>query len=204
MLKYGRFEGGSWKAELDELFIDPSENALQYALSDDCGGALTIEDGILCMDVGSLKEAAFSVIATDVLGLETELPFSLKVPGPSASVGAITETVKTGLFQEGTWSRDLRGLFKEPKGTALQYSLSDDLGGAAKLDGGKLHVDCKGIGKNAAFNVTATDAYGLSASIPVTLTEKNMTRVYATYGLLGLLAIGAPLGTIFWLRRRRE
>ena len=47
MFKYGRFVDDRWEIELDELFGVTREVDLQYTLSDDYGGALTIENGVL-------------------------------------------------------------------------------------------------------------------------------------------------------------
>ena len=58
--------------------------------------------------------------------------------------------------------------------------------------------------KKAAFTVTATDEYGLSADVSVTLTEKNMTIRYALWALLALVGVSVPIGVILWLRRRDE
>ena len=94
-------------------------------------------------------------------------------------------------------------LFRDPKGTKLTYTLSDDLGGAAEIDGTTLRVNMTGQ-KKAAFTVTATDEYGLSADVPVTLTEKNMTIRYALWALAALTGIGATGALLLWLRRRNE
>ena len=73
-----------------------------------------------------------------------------------------------------------------------------------RLDGGTLHVDMKGL-KEAAFTVSATDEYGMTAELPVTITEKNMTLRYALYAGLGLLGLGGiSTGIILWIRRRNE
>ncbi len=58
--------------------------------------------------------------------------------------------------------------------------------------------------KKAAFTVTATDEYGLSADVPVTLTEKNMTIRYALWALAALTGIGSTGALLLWLRRRNE
>ncbi len=202
MLRYGRFHDRLWDADLSLLFTDPKESLLQYSLSDDFDGALTVVDGnVLRMDVDRLRGADFTVTATDVFGLKAELPFRLQLPGPGVS-GGISETVRTGLFQKGTWSLNIGSYFSEPKGTALSYVLSDGHGGAVTLDGTTLSADCKGLG-SASFSVTATDGYGLSASLPVTLTEKNMTPTYLLYGLLGLVALAIPTWLIIYIFRRR-
>ena len=200
MMKAGRLHDFQWELPLDGLFSDPNGLPLTYALSDDCGGAVTVEDGVLRVDFHELREADFSLSAANSLNRQAAIPFSLKVPGPSAEVGEIEETVKTGLFQENVWEQKLDGLFSEPKDTALSYSLTDDLGGAAEIDGDTLRVNMKGLRK-AVFSVRATDEYGLNSEIPVTLKGKNMTAVYLLWALLALLAICVPTGIILYRRR---
>ena len=187
VLSDGRFADGFWETELAGFFADPAGNGLSYTLSDDLGGAVSIVDGILQVRPNGADPLDFTVTATDALGLSTSLPFSLRFPAPIAKSSGISETVKTGLFQAGTWDRVLSELFEDPKGTKLSYSLSDDHKGALKLDGDTLHADCKGIGK-AEFTVKATDALGLSAEVPVQLTEKDMTMTTLGIGSLFPLA----------------
>lgn len=200
MLSSGRFDEQSWSMELDGLFTDPKNCPLEYELSNDENGQITLADGKLQIDLRELRETEFTLAATDLFGARAEIPFALKVPGPTAG-GAISELVKTGLFQEKTWERDLNSLFREPKGTRLSYTLSDDFGGKAVIENGMLRVDCKGL-KKAAFTVTATDEYGLSAEIPVTLTERNMTLVYALYALAPALGIPTAITIISRLRKK--
>ena len=69
------------------------------------------------------------------------------------------------------------------------------------IENGMLRVDCKGL-KKAVFTVTATDEYGLSAEIPVTLTERNMTLVYALYALAPALGIPTAITIISRLRKK--
>ena len=187
----GSFAGDHWELRLDTLFDDPAGNGLQYTLSDDLGGSVTIENGVLNVRPDGREEASFTVTATDAHGFSSALPFSLHFPAPAAKSDGINETVRTGLFQKGTWEQELGALFEDPKGTALSYALSDDYNGAVKIEDGVLKADCRGLGE-AAFTVTATDALGLSAEIPVTLTEKNMTWLILGIGL----AVVAPASAI--------
>ena len=200
MMKVGRLHDFQWELPLDTLFSDPNGLPLTYALSDDCGGAVTVEDGVLRVDFHELREANFSLTAVNTLDRQAAIPFTLTVPGPAATVGEITETVKTGLFQENVWEQKLDSLFSEPKGTALSYTLTDDLGGAAEIDGDTLRVNMKGL-KKAEFSIQATDEYRLSSRIPVTLNEKNMTTVYFLWALLALLIICVPTGIVLYRRR---
>ena len=201
MLTQGRLGDHLWEMEVDTLFTDPKGCPLVLSLSDDQEGCVTLTDGLVQVDLHELREAAFTVSATDIFGARAEVPFALRVPGPTASVSSISETIKTGPFQDGTWERELASLFREPKGTALTYTLSDDFGGKVQLTDGRLKADCRGL-KTASFTVTATDEYGLSAEIPVTLTEKNMTARYALYGLGGLIPIASLIGLAVYLRRK--
>ena len=205
VLKQGRLDGFLWEIGLDELFDDPKGGPLEYTLSDDYGGAVALTDDALTVDFEAVKEAEFTLTATDTIERQAAVSFKVKLPGPAATTGAITETVKTGLFQKnkGLWETRLDVLFRDPKGTKLTYTLSDDLGGAAEIDGKTLRVNMKGQ-KKAAFTVTATDEYGLSADVSVTLTEKNMTIRYALWALLALVGVSVPIGVILWLRRRDE
>ena len=202
MVKYGSFGDGVWELELDKLFTDPKGTAVDYTLSDDYGGALTVEDGVLRMDIRRLRKAEFTLTATDIFEHSAEIAFELTLPGPAAAVASISETVKTGLFQEDVWERRIEGLFRDPKGTALRCELTDDLGGAAKLEDGVLRVNCRGIGKDASFSLRATDEYDMSAELPVRLTERYVTPYYILQALLVLAGLGALIWLVVWLRRR--
>lgn len=202
MMRLGQLQDCVWTLPLDGLFYDTNDSPLTYTLSDSFGGAVTVEDGALRADFRELREAAFDLTATNTFGRQASIPFSLKLPGPAVSGGAISETIKTGLFQAGVWETRLDTLFSDPKGTALRYKLSDDFGGAVRIENGTLHVDMKGL-KKADFTVTATDEYGMSAELPVTLTGKNMTLLYALLALGGLAgAAGIPAGIVYWLKNR--
>ena len=202
MTRYGSFGDGFWEMETDKLFEDRKGTALVVTLSDDHGGALSFEDGVLRMDIQKLREASFTLSAEDIFGKQAEIPFELTLPGPTVSSGIIVETIKTGLFQEGVWERKIDGLFADPKGTALRYELTDDLGGKVTLEDGVVHVNCRGIGKNAAFSIRATDEYDMSAELSVTLTEKFVTPWYILQALLVLLGLGGLVGLGVWIRRR--
>ena len=182
----GRFSEDHWELDLDGVFDDPAGTGLQYTLSDDLGGAVTIENDVLQVRPNG-SDADFTVTATDGLGLSSELPFALHFPGPAAKSAGITQTVTTGLFQKGTWEQELSALFEDPKGGALRYTLSDDFNGAVKIEDGILKANCRGLGE-AKFTVTATDELGLSAEVPVTLTEKDITWLILGIGL----AVAAP------------
>ena len=114
-----------------------------------------------------------------------------------ALLDGISDAVKTGLFQKGSWELHLPELFEDPKQTSLEYSLSDDLGGAMKIEDETLQADCRGIGE-ADVTVTATDSLGLSAELPVKLVEQNMTWIILMIALLVLLLLIA----LFFLRKR--
>lgn len=203
ILKLGQLRDYQWELPLDTLFYDESDSPLEYTLSDDCGGAVIIEDGVLYADLRELREAEFEVTAANELDRHATVPFSFKVPGPTVSTGGITETVKTGLFQDGTWETRLDTLFRDPKGSTLRYTLSDDCGGAVQLDGSTLRVNAKGV-KKADFTVTATDEYGISTELPVTITEKNMTPLYILIALGALLGLGGIVfGIVYWWRYYR-
>lgn len=189
MLTEGTFRGEYWEKDITLLFEDPKQTELKYAVSDDQGGALTIENGLLRLRCPGLEKASFLLRATDAYDLSAEIPFDLVLPVPEAYSDGIAAEVKTGLFQEGSWEMQIDGLFADPKGTAMQYAVSDDFNGAVRLADGVLHADCLGLG-GASFAVTATDAYGLRAEIPVELTEKNMTPpIVLTFSAVVLLLV---------------
>ena len=203
MLGIGHFGDHSWEVELSELFRDPKDCPLRYELSDDYDDQVRLSDTTLGLDLHELREAQFTLSATDIFGVRAELPFDLKVPGPQASRGEISETIKTGPFQEGTFEIDLNSIFRDPKGTALRYTLSDDFGGKAVIENNTLKVDCKGL-KEAEFTVKATDEYDLSTEIPLVLTEKNMLGVYALYALAPILGGAGAITLINHLRKKNQ
>ena len=187
-LKNGRYTEDGWEIELAPLFDDPAGKGLGYALSDDLGGTVTIEDGVLKVRLEGQDSAAFAVTATDARGFTATLPFDLRFPAPTAKVEEVAETVKTGLMLDGTWSAPLEELFEDPKGTELEYTVSDDLGGAVTITGSTIQAAVDGLG-NADFTVTATDDFGMSTEIPVQLVEKDMTWIYLGIAVLVLILL---------------
>ena len=117
---------------------------------------------------------------------------------------SIYETVKTGLFHDGLWSGDVTGYFRDPEEAELSYSLSTDgYGDAVRLENGTLTVDCNDQGK-IQLQVVATDPFGASAELPVTLIEDNVTRQYVAAGAGTIAAAGALIGLLFFLKSRRR
>ena len=134
LLEKGRFSEDGWALDLNGLFEDPKGTALRYTLSDDCGGAVSIDNSILTVRPEGMESFSFTVTATDSLGLKTALPFELRFQLPIVKIDGVSETVKTGLFQKGTWEKELNGLFEDPNGTALSYTLSDDYAGRLRIE----------------------------------------------------------------------
>ena len=196
-LAAGRFENDYWELPLASLFDDPAGGDLRYSVSDDLGGKVTIEDNILRVRPEGDETAAFILTAENAQGLQAQLPFDLRFPAPAAKSDGISDAVKTGLFQKGSWELHLPELFEDPKQTSLEYSLSDDLGGAMKIEDETLQAECRGIGE-ADVTVRATDPLGLSAELPVKLVEQNMTWIILMIALLVLLLLIA----LFFLRKR--
>lgn len=202
MLTEGTFRGEYWEKDITPLFEDPKQTKLKYAVSDNQGGALTIENGLLRLRCPGLERASFLLRATDAYDLSAEVLFDLVLPVPEAYTDSITAEVKTGLFQAGTWEMQIDRLFADPKGMAMQYSVSDSFNGAVRLADGVLYADCLGLGI-ASFAVTATDAYGLHTQIQVELTEKNMTLpIVLTFSAAVLLVI-LLIAILLYLRSRQ-
>ena len=194
----GQVSGDCWELDLNELF-DTSKADLSYTLSDDFDSTATIENGILKLHPNGKDSFSFSVVASSSSGLSTELPIEVSFPAPAAKVDSVSDTVKTGLFQNGTWERTLDDLFEDPKGTDLTYTLSDTYNGALTIENETLHADCTGIGE-AAFAVQATDTLGLQAEVPFRLIEQSMTLTILGIILLVILV----LILLFWLYRRNR
>ena len=196
-LAAGRFENDYWELPLTSLFDDPAGGGLRYSVSDDLGGKVTIEDDVLRVRPEGDDSAVFTLTAENAQGLQAQLPFDLRFPSPVTKSDGVSDSVKTGLFQKGSWELRLPELFDDPKQTSLEYSLSDDYGGSMKIEGETLQADCRGIGE-ADVTVRATDALGLSAELPVKLVEQNMTWIILMIALLVLLLLIA----LFFLRKR--
>ena len=196
-LAAGRFENDYWELPLTPLFDDPAGRGLRYSVSDDLSGKITIEDDVLRVRPEGDDSAVFTLTATNAQGLQAQLPFDLRFPSPVVKSDGISETVKTGLFQKGSWELRLPELFEDPKQTSLEYSLSDDHGGSMKIEDKTLQADCRGIGE-ANVTVRATDTIGLSAELPVKLVEQNVTWIILMIALLVLLLLIA----LFFLRKR--
>ena len=199
-LQYGRFTEDGWELELSELFDDPAGKGLRYALSDDGSGLVKIEDGVLKVRIENEDPVSFTVTATDARGLSTDLPFELRFPAPTAKVDEVSETVKTGLLQDGVWEAPLTELFEDPKGSELEYTLSDDLGGAVTISEDTIQASIDGLG-DVDFTVTATDDFGLSSEIPVQLVEKDMTWIIILIAILALIVL---IVVIVVLRKRSK
>ena len=169
----GTVSDGVWEVPLDGLFDDPKGGGLRYALSDTLGGALSIEDGVLKVDLTALGDGAtFTVTATNIYGQTAELPVSFTLPRPAAAVERITDLNGYGRLQGNVWILPLDEVFQ---GDGLRYTLSDTLGGAAVIENGVLKVDLSTLGDTTAFTVTATDANGLSTALPVELALRRPT-----------------------------
>ncbi len=169
LLEIGQLQDGIWTADLHSLFNSPSGAELRFSLSDDGGGAVSVQDGVLSIDTGKLEDrVSFTVYAADADGLSASLPFRLAFEAPSAP-GAAVSDLSSGQLQEQIWTLDLADLFEDPSQTGLCYTLSDDLDGAASIENGVLHIDFAKLKALSAFTVTATDAYGHSAELPIAL-----------------------------------
>ena len=195
--EYGRFGEDYWELDLKELFGDPEGCGLVYTLSDDCGGAATLENGVLQLRPRGQQSVSLTVTATDARGLSAELPVEIGIPAPAAKSEGISDTVRTGLFQQGVWERKVGDLFEDSKGTGLDYSLTDDYAGKLKIEDDTLRADCKGLGE-AEFSVKATDPFGLSAEVPFRLVEKNMT-----WTILGIALAAILLVVLLYLGMRK-
>ena len=195
----GQVHDNCWELDLGTLFEEAKDD-LRFTLSDDFGGAAVIEDGVLRLHPNGADTFSFTVMAANSSGLSTQLPISVVFPAPAAKTDRITETVKTGLFQNGTWQRELVDLFEDPKGTDLEYTLSDNFNGAVKIEEKTLYADCKGIGE-AEFQVQATDSFGLSAEVPFRLVEQNMTWTILGLALLELVLL---ILIFLFIRRKRN
>ena len=130
------FEIGSiaddvWELAVDGLFEDPKGTELRYALSDDCGGAVTLENGVLRAKLRELGgEAAFTVTATDAYDLSAQLPFRIEIAYPAAKLDGVTDLTDAGTVSGNVWELPLDELFDAADG--LDYVLSDDCGGDAR------------------------------------------------------------------------
>ena len=200
VLQHGRFTDDGWEIELEELFDDPAEQGLAYLLSGDAGGLVSIEDGVLKVRVESEDPVCFTVAATDARNFSTELPFELRFPAPVAKVEEVTETVTTGLLQDGVWEAPLSELFEDPKGSVLEFTVSDDLDGAVTITEDTIQATVEGLG-DVDFTVTATDDFGLSTEIPVQLVEKDMTWTIIGIALLALILL---IVIIVLVRRKKK
>ena len=120
---------------------------------------------------------AYAVVSAEGLSVTTEkvLVTVGNLP-PQTSVTSIYETVKTGLFHSGKWSRSLSGLFSDPEGEALSYTLLhvDSPDGVVTMQNDTLSVNCNGQGR-VKFTIAAQDPKGATSSIEVMLIEKNVT-----------------------------
>ena len=168
-LNSGEIIGDCWTLQLDGLFNDPAGRGLQYSLSDDFGGKVTIENSVLQANLRELDDnAAFILTATDTLGRSAQLPVELSPVFPKAKAAQVSDPLASGRFENNYWEVPLASLFDDPGDTGLRYSLSDNLGGKVTIEDDILRVRPEGV-ETAAFILTAVNAQGLHEELPFDL-----------------------------------
>ena len=160
ILQYGRFVGDCWELELGDLFGVTDTSGIRYSLSDDCGGILSIEDGVLRARFGVNEEVSFVLTASDLMGQSAVISFDLKIPHVTATTERVNSLLSQGRLGDHRWEMEVDELFADPKGCPLTLALSDDYEGRVTLTDGLLEMDLREL-REAAFTVSATDIFGV-------------------------------------------
>ena len=113
----------------------------------------------LQLELENGREYAISAIVdlTDFEVRSNTLYTKIELPLPVAKQSAVSDFTSVGSMNGNIWELPLQSLFEDSKGTALRYSLSDDLGGAAVIEDGVLRVNLDAVGDNDSIAVIATE-----------------------------------------------
>ena len=124
---------------------------------------------------------------------------------PTASQSSLKKTVFIWPFAGGKWVENVGALVKDKEDPVLKYSIAEssfyknasctvDAGGTVTLKLGNFHRFGKG-----SVTVRATDSKGLYCDVRLQATVINTVFI-----LLGLLAVAAIAGLVYWLISRGQ
>lgn len=124
---------------------------------------------------------------------------------PTASQSSLNKTVFIWPFAGGKWVENVGALVKDKEDPVLKYSIAEssfyknasctvDAGGTVTLKLGNFHRFGKG-----SVTVRATDSKGLYCDVRLQATVINTVFI-----LLGLLAVAAIAGLVYWLINRGQ
>ena len=124
---------------------------------------------------------------------------------PTASQSSLKKTVFIWPFAGGKWVENVGALVKDKEDPVLKYSIAEssfyknasctvDAGGTVTLKLGNFHRFGKG-----SVTVRATDSKGLYCDVRLQATVINTVFI-----LLGLLAVAAIAGLVYWLINRGQ
>ena len=124
---------------------------------------------------------------------------------PTASQSSLKKTVFIWPFAGGKWVENVGALVKDKEDPVLKYSIAEssfyknasctvDAGGTVTLKLGNFHRFGKGT-----VTVRATDSKGLYCDVRLQATVINTVFI-----LLGLLAVAAIAGLVYWLINRGQ
>ena len=124
---------------------------------------------------------------------------------PTASQSSLKKTVFIWPFAGGKWVENVGALVKDKEDPVLKYSIAEssfyknasctvDAGGTVTLKLGNFHRFGKG-----SVTVRATDSKGLYCDVRMQATVINTVFI-----LLGLLAVAAIAGLVYWLINRGQ
>jgi hypothetical protein len=124
---------------------------------------------------------------------------------PTASQSSLKKTVFIWPFAGGKWVENVGALVKDKEDPVLKYSIAEssfyknasctvDAGGTVTLKLGNFHRFGKG-----SVTVRATDSQGLYCDVRLQATVINTVFI-----LLGLLAVAAIAGLVYWLINRGQ
>ena len=166
--------GDTVELDLAPHFSDPDGDRLVFtaAVSDAAVAGVSVAGTAMTIAAVARGQAAVTVTATDVDGLEATQEFDLTVRNqPPAPVGSIPErVVEVG----DTVELDLTAYFRDPDGDPLVFAVSatDTTVVDPSVSGATLEVVAIARGRDT-LTITAADGEGLRATQPFTVTVPN-------------------------------
>ncbi len=171
----GQFLEDTWILDLDDLFGVGKTGDVQYTLSDDYAGALTVENGMLRVPLAPFQPYSFTLTAVDPLEQSAKVSFDLLFPAVSARIRDVSDVLTMGRFKDDLWEIPLDELFDDPKALPLEYALSYDSAGSVLLEDGLLRARLEDGAPPLYFTLTATDRTGQQAAVHFELSVPCVT-----------------------------
>ena len=164
--------GGTATLNLASYFTDADGDTLTYTASSADTSKATVSVSTATLTITAVADGTTTITAraTDPGGLWSKLDGSVKVRASNSAPTSISIPDQT-VNANQTATINLASYFSDPDGDALTYaaSSSDTAKATTSLSGSTLTVNTIAAG-TATISATATDPFGLSASLSINLT----------------------------------